>query len=788
MGIADGLLLLIACGVLVAVISPILHRLFGRATGWIIALYPFASTVYLSSLYSAVLKSEHAIESKVEWVPSLGIDFSIYLDGLSLMMSLLVVGIGTLICIYAQGYLDEDENLGTFFTYLILFMVAMLGLVLSGNIITLFIFWEITSITSYLLIGYKNKYESSRNAALQALLITGSGGLVLLAGLVLVGIIGGSFEVAELMNRSDVILSHSLYIPALILVLIGCFTKSAQVPFHTWLPGAMAAPTPVSAYLHSATMVKAGIYLLARLSPMMSDTLGWFYIVTTVGALTMLMGAYLSWQNTDLKKILAYSTISVLGTLVMLLGIGIENHYAVEAMVVFLLAHAFYKGCLFMVAGAVDHATGTRDITQLSGLRKEMPWLFGAATIAALSKAGIPFFLGFIGKELLYEGTLHSYAWVNWLTAAAVISNAMVGASAALVVIKPFLGSEVKPHHIHKPSLALQLGAVVLSALTLLFGLMPGLLDKLTAVAATNILFGPEELHTHLAIWHGIPDPLFPSALLLSVITVTMAIVIYRMRPALLQPLLPLRGDTWGAQNWYQSTLDGFRSLASFSTSILQNGDLRIYLIVIVSGFLLITGGTLLSGGFTLSIEPDFESLGVLEVVAAILIIVSASFATRFESRLAGIAALGGVGLGMSLLFMLLGAPDLAMTQISIETLSVVMIALIMGRLPYYLSEQTMLDRTTTVFISGATGVLVTLLVLFVSSNSAESIVTPFFAQNSYELAHGQNVVNVILVDFRGLDTMGEITVLAVAGIGVYALSHFRRLQKQRSAEMEQES
>ena len=760
----------------------------GRVTGWFVALYPLSATIYLASLYSPILKSEHAIESTIEWVPSLGINFSIYLDGLSLMMSLLVVGIGTLICIYAQGYLDDDENLGTFFTYLILFMVAMLGLVLSGNIITLFIFWEITSITSYLLIGYKNKYESSRNAALQALLITGSGGLVLMAGLVMVGIIGGSFEVAELLNNSDLVLSHPLYLPALILVLIGCFTKSAQVPFHTWLPGAMAAPTPVSAYLHSATMVKAGIYLLARLSPIMADSRGWFYIVTTVGALTMLMGAYLSWQNTDLKKILAYSTISVLGTLVMLLGMGVENHYAVEAMVVFLLAHAFYKGCLFMVAGAVDHAAGTRDITKLSGLRKEMPWLFAAATVAALSKAGIPFFLGFIGKELIYEGTLHSYQWIGWLTTAAVVSNAMVGTAAGLVVIKPFLGNEVKPHHIHKPSWALRLGAIVLSVLTLLFGILPGLLDKLTAKAATNIFFGPEILDTHLLIWHGIPDPWFPSALLLSVITVAMAIVIYRVRPVLLQPLLPLRGDNWGAQNWYQWTLDFMRSTASFSTSILQNGDLRIYLIMIVSGFVLLTGGTLLTGGFTLPIEPDFESLGLLELIAAILIIVSASFATRFESRLAGIAALGGVGLGMSLLFMLLGAPDLAMTQISIETLSVVMIALIMGRLPYYLSDLTMVDRTTTVFISGATGVLVTLLVLFVSSNSAESIVTPFFAENSYDLAHGHNVVNVILVDFRGFDTMGEIVVLAVAGIGVYALSHFRRLQKQQSAETEQEN
>lgn len=780
-------LLLLLGGVLIAALAPLLFRLAKRWTSLIIALYPLAVSGYLASQLPVVLNDHHAIESVVEWVPSLGINLSFYLDGLSLLMGLLISGIGTVIVIYAQGYLDNDENLGTFYTYLLIFMVAMLGLVWSGNLITLFIFWEITSISSYLLIGYKNNYESSRNAALQALLITGSGGLVLLAGLVLVGIMGGSFELAELLSGHQPLGNHPLYMMALPLVLIGAFTKSAQVPFHTWLPGAMAAPTPVSAYLHSATMVKAGIYLLARLSPLLAGTNAWFYGVSLVGAATMLMGAYLSWQNTDLKKILAYSTISVLGTLVMLLGMGADNHYAIEAMVVFLLAHALYKGCLFMVAGAIDHATGTREIDQLAGLRKVMPALFIAATIAALSKAGIPFFLGFIGKELLYEATLHSSALIVFLTGAAVISNAMVGASAGLVIIKPFLGAEVKsPHHPHKPSFALQLGAIVLSVLTLLFGLMPSLLDGLTSVAATNIFFEEKELHAHLAIWHGIPDPLFPSALLLSVLTVALAILIYQARPALLRPLLPLRGDSWGAQNWYQGTLDGMRAMASWSTSLLQNGDLRYYLITIVSGFLLLTGGTLLIGGFTLPIQPDFESLGFLEFVVCILIVVSASFATRFESRLAGIAALGGVGFGMALLFMLLGAPDLAMTQISIETLAVVMIALIMGRLPYYLADMTVLDRTGTVFISGGIGVLVTLLVLFVTSNSADSLLSPYFAQNSYELAHGRNVVNVILVDFRGFDTLGEITVLAVAGVGVYALSHFRRMQRRRSAEMEQ--
>ena len=764
------LLITVLSGFIVAGFAPVVANIRRTLTGWVLALLPLALFVALARYLPAVLSGEVIVES-TDWVPSLGINLDFYLDGLSLMMALLVTGMGVLVFIYGQGYLEDDEHIGKFYLYLTLFMAAMLGLVLAGNVITLFIFWEITSITSYLLIGYKHKYADSRNAALQALLITGSGGLLLLAGLIVIGVMGGSYEFAELLNNGSLI-DQQFYDVALVLVLLGCFTKSAQTPFHTWLPGAMAAPTPVSAYLHSATMVKAGIYLLARLAPLLAGTTAWFYGVSGVGALTMFVGAWLSWQNSDLKKILAYSTISVLGTLVMLLGLSADTEYAVEAVIIFLLAHAFYKGSLFMIAGAIDHSTGTREIHQLGGLRRTMPWLFAAAVVAALSKAGIPYFLGFVGKELAYEATLHAPAGFIWLlTGLAVVSNGMVGAAAGLVIIRPFLGAERSPHGVHKPNFALQLGPLILGVLTLLFGILPGLLDALGQRAALSVFYFEETAADfYLKVWHGLN-----TALILSIITVAIAVTVYALRDRLIAPLAWTRGDRWGAQNWYQWVLDGSRWSAEQITLQLQNGNLRIYLITIVGATIAIVGGTLIGLGLDVPVFVDLREIPIYVTIICLIIILSAAFATRFESRLAGITALGGVGFGMSVLFMLLGAPDLAMTQFSIEVLTVVLIALIMGRLPYYLSNTTMTDQTISFLFAGGMGFMMFAIVLLATSSATDSLVSDWYAANSYPLAQGRNVVNVILVDFRGFDTLGEITVLSVAGIGVFALAKLKK-------------
>jgi multicomponent Na+:H+ antiporter subunit A len=532
----------------------------------------------------------------------------------------------------------------------------------------------------------------------------------------------------------------------------------------------MAAPTPVSAYLHSATMVKAGIYLLARFSPLLANSDAWFYIVSLVGASTMVTGAFLSWQNSDLKRILAYSTISVLGTLTMLLGLGGKNHVAIEAAIIFLIAHALYKGCLFMVAGAIDHEAGTREIDQLRGLRKKMPFTFVAALVAALSKAGIPFFIGFVGKELLYEATLE-VPYLVVFTTLAVVANAMVGTSAALVVLKPFFGNELKsPKLVHEAPFSMWLGPILLSVLTLIFGVFPALLDQFATGASRGI--SAEIKPLHLAIFHfedGIPFPF-----VLSVITVGLATMIYLLRERLLPLVAPLKGDRWGATRWYDASLHGLQLVASTVTKTLQNGNLRRYLAVVLTASIGLVGGTLLTQAEFVITWKDSADILLYEIGLVIIMIIATFMTATFSSRLAAITSLGVVGFSMAVLFILYEAPDLAMTQFAIETLSIVLIALIMGRLPLYSSKASVGDRTASKIIAAAGGLLMTFLVMLTLTVPLNSRVTPDFAARSYDDAHGRNVVNVILVDFRGFDTFGEITVLSIAGIGVYAFSRLR--------------
>nr|MDQ3396786.1 Na(+)/H(+) antiporter subunit A [Deinococcota bacterium] len=423
---------------IVAFLAPWLAAMAGRAVGWLLALLPMSLFVYFLSLVPRVSAGEEIVES-LPWVPALDVSLSFYLDGLSLLFALLISGIGTLIMIYAGGYLKGHPGIGRFYLFILAFMGSMLGLVLTGNLVTLFVFWELTSLTSYLLIGFNHESEASRKAALQALLVTGLGGLVMLAGFVMIALIGGSLEFTTVLGQGDLLREHPLYLAVLLLVLAGAFTKSAQFPFHFWLPSAMEAPTPVSAYLHSATMVKAGVYLLARMSPVLAGTEAWFYIVTTFGAVTMLVGGYLALTKTDLKRVLAYSTVSALGTLVLLLGLA--SPAAATAAIVFLLAHALYKGAFFMLAGAVDHETGTRNILTLGGLRRVMPLTAAIALLAAVSLAGFGPVFSFIAKELLLEAVLEVERARFILLPAVVLAGALFVAVAAIVGIRPFFGA-----------------------------------------------------------------------------------------------------------------------------------------------------------------------------------------------------------------------------------------------------------------------------------------------------------------------------------------------------------
>ncbi|MBW3546209.1 MAG: pH homeostasis protein A, partial [Bacteroidetes bacterium] len=473
------MLIALLTGLIVAIAAPSLHRMAGRHAYIPMLLLPLGIFIYLCTLLPGILSGE-IISLSHAWAPSLGINLDFYLDGLSLLFALLISGFGVLIMAYAGGYLKGDPLLGRFYFYLTLFMVAMLGVVTAGNIFSLFVFWELTSLSSYLLIGYKHSTEASRNSALQALLVTGGGGLALMAGLLLLGSAGGSYTFTELLQAGTGVHEHALYLPALVLICIGAFTKSAQFPFHFWLPNAMAAPTPVSAYLHSATMVKAGIYLLARLTPIMGGTDTWQYTLMVVGGATTVLGAFLALQHQDLKAILAYTTISALGIMVTMTGLGTAP--ALEAMVVFLLAHALYKGTLFMVAGNVDHATGTRKIEQLQGLGKRMLPTAVAGSLAALSMAGILPFFGFIGKELLYEAALEESATRWSMFGITFFSGVIFVAIAFALGYRIFWRRTTAPTPlVHEDTPLLYSPPLLLSGLGLVLGLIP-------AMVATPIL------------------------------------------------------------------------------------------------------------------------------------------------------------------------------------------------------------------------------------------------------------------------------------------------------------
>lgn len=736
-----------------------------RPIGWWIALLPLGLFVYFVQLVDDISAGE-VLHASYKWVPSLQVNFSFYIDGLSLLMALIVSGVGILVSIYAGGYLAGDRRLGLFYLYLMTFMISMLGVATAGNLITLFVFWEITSISSYLLIGYKHEYEKSRKAALKALLVTGSGGLALMAGLILLGSVGDSFEINELMRQRDIVQSHRLYPPLLILILLGAFTKSAQMPFHFWLPGAMEAPAPVSAYLHSATMVKAGVFLLARLHPILAGTDEWYYIVTAVGGTTMLLGGYISLKQTDLKRILAYSTVSALGTLVFLLGLG--TPLAVKGALVFLVVHSLYKGTLFLTSGAIDHETGTREIDHLGGLRHVMPFTFTATILAAVSMAGLPPLLGFISKEVMYESTLEESLLVL-LTGVAVLTNISAVAVAGMVSIRPFFGQKKDlPKHPHEAPLSMWLGPIVLASLGLAAGIFSYDLGKNLIEPASNAVLQKDK-DIKLALWHGINTPL-----LLSVVTVAGGVGVY-----LILDKIRLwadqwdSSDRWGPERWYDHSLTGLLHLAGWQTRHLQNGRLRSYIKVIILVTTSLVGYTLLS---RVRVEgwlrwPDAY---FYEYMIAGIILLATLMAVRTRSRLASVAALGVVGYGVALIFFLFGAPDLAMTQLAIETLVVILFVLVLYRLPTIASYSTTAARTRDAIVALISGGVVTVLILLVSAQPHPMRLTPYFAENSYLLAQGRNVVNVILVDFRGIDTMGEIVVIATAALGVFALLKLR--------------
>ena len=757
------MLVAVLSGFVLALLAPSLCRLNLRWAGALFSLFPAALALWFVSHLDAVAAGE-AVRVSYPWLPALGLQLSFNLDGLGLLFALAITVVGTLIITYAGSYLHGHPSLPRFYLFILMFMASMLGVVLSDNLLALFIFWELTSITSYFLIGFEHQKDTARAAALQALLVTGSGGLALMGGVLLMGQIGGSFEISVLAADSAALQGHRLYPLALALVLAGAFTKSAQVPFHFWLPSAMEAPTPVSAYLHSATMVKAGVYLLARLSPVLGGSDIWLYVVTGFGAATMLASAYQALYQTDLKKILAYSTVSVLGTLTMLIGLG--DKLAIKAAMVFLMAHVLYKAALFMVAGSIDHETGTRDIHHLGGLRKTMPIIGAGAAVGALSMAGLPPFFGFIGKETLYEAVTHGNLLV---TVVAVLTSMLLFAVAWLAGIRPFAGEETHtPKHPHDPPWSMCLGPVFLGCLSVLFGLVPVLPESLLSAAASAVL--AEEAHMHLALWHG-----FNALLALSLATFGLGVLVYWKLDAIKRvTAFALPAARRGPSHGYALWLRFLTWSAVGQTRILQNGYLRLYLATIMTVTAALVWYTFFAQADAVAVTLDWGDIGVHEWVVGLMALVGAIATVRAQTFLRAVMALGVVGYSVALIFVLYGAPDLAMTQFLIETLSLILFVFVFYYMPPFKRFSTRSVILRHAAIASVVGAFFTLLVLVATSVQWHPTISTYFSENSYLLGQGRNIVNVILVDFRGFDTLGEITVLGVAGIGVFSLIRLR--------------
>ena len=724
----------------------------------ILAAWPALLAVLLGNeMRRAVSGGGRLVE--LPWAQSLGLSLSFNLDGLGLLFAILITGIGALIVLYASQYLKGRAHAGRFYASLFGFMGAMLGVVLSDNILTLFVFWELTGFTSYLLIGFEHERAAARRAALQALIVTGAGGLALLAAGVLLVDVSGTTSLSALAAQRGAIVASPFYGAIAGLVLLAAFTKSAQVPFHFWLPNAMEAPTPVSAYLHSATMVKAGVYLIARMTPIVGSTPVWTTVVTVAGATTMVSGAYRAVQETDLKRILAYSTLSALGVLTMLLGVGTSE--AIIAALVYLVAHAAYKGALFLVAGAIDHEAGTRDVSVLSGLRQTMPLTALAGGGAAISMAGVPLSLGFVGKDGAYEALLQASEWYPSLLALMVLASILLGLAGLLAGVLPFRG-EAPTQDVADPAWPLWFPPLLLATTGLLAGIAPSILNGPLSAAATAT--AGRAVDVSLSAWHGVTP-----ALLLSALTLAAVGLAYGAHQT-------LRTRTWKAGYGTEDVYDGAIAVVdAVSRTIappLHSASLRTYVMVIVSTLAVMGGAALLTDP-SLGAAVPHTSITAHDAILVAITIAGAVAATVARSTMAAVLSLGVVGYGVAMTFLAFGAPDLAMTQFSVETLTVLIYVLVFRHFRTLGELSPRFVRARDGVIAIGIGVFITGLLLSIATAATAPQLREYFAGLGPTLGHGRNIVNVILVDFRAFDTLGEITVLATAAIGVRGLLRF---------------
>jgi multicomponent K+:H+ antiporter subunit A len=716
----------------------------------------------------AVMAGE-VVTAGFNWIPAIGLNVTVMLDGLGFFFAFLILGIGLLIITYARYYLSRSDNMGEFFTYLLLFQGAMVGIVLSDNILLLLVFWELTSLSSFLLIGYWKHLPEGRQGARMALTVTGMGGLAMIGGMLILGNIAGSFDLSVILQNKDLIQASPLYLPALILILLGCFTKSAQFPFHFWLPHAMAAPTPVSAYLHSATMVKAGIFLMARMWPVLSGTPEWFILVTGAGLITMCIGGVIALFKHDLKALLAFSTVSQLGLITMLLGTG--TAFGAMAAVFHILNHATFKAALFMSAGIIDHEAHTRDIRLLGGLRKLMPITFVIATLGALSMAGIPFLNGFLSKEMMLEEANHTILFnTPWLVPALAVFGSIFSAAYCFRLIgHTFLGPvrDDYPAKPHDPGFGLWGPPAVLIILVVGIGVAPFLAEPFVKMVTASLLGEAAVVpKSYFKIWHGLVPALY-----MSIAAVVGGLILV----LLFKPLLKIwdAAPRPEAKTIFEAIIAAAVTLSQKFSGGLHTGSFTRYatiftVAVIGAGYYAWTSGTV--GAATRTPQPA----SIVAIAGwAMLFAASLALVLLHRNRLFSLIMIAIVGLMVSVGFVFFSAPDLAMTQLTVEVVTLVLLLLALNFLPNRTPvESTTLRRFRDVIVAGVGGLAATALTYhYLLRDTIAPSISEFHLANSYKGGGGTNVVHVILVDFRGFDTYGEIIVLGIAALLIYALT-----------------
>lgn len=778
------MILLIALPVLCAALLPLAYRAAGDRASWLALAAPLAGLALLAGVGAGVLGG-HVLVWRRPWLESAGLNLSLRLDGLGFAFALLVLGIGLLVCLYARYYLPRSRSTIRFFTLLLLFMGAMLGVVLSENLLQLLVFWEMTSLVSFLLIGFWSYRADARKGARMALTVTGGGGLALLAGVLLLGHIAGSFELSAVLAQAGAVQKHPLYPAVLVLVLLAAFTKSAQFPFHFWLPHAMAAPTPVSSYLHSATMVKAGVFLLARLYPVLDGTGLWFYLVSMTGLATLVVGAAMALLQEDLKGLLAYSTISHLGLITLLFGL--DTQLSTVAALFHIFNHAVFKASLFMAAGIIDHETGTRDLNRLRGLRHYMPHTALLASVASLSMAGVPLLNGFLSKEMFFGETLAqellgSFNWV--IPALATLAGALTVCYSLRFIYGVFFDGRPRPEDLphyppHEPSPYMKIPVEVLVVICLVVGLEPSLsVGALLAAASVATLGGPPPAYS-LSLWHGFNLPLLMSAVSMA----AGSVLFFRRRGVFHRYFVSLQ--PWNARDRFEAAVAWAEGTARAITRALENGSVQRYLACLAAAMVLLPAWAWWQGAAGSAPLAGPLAAGPLDGATAagmaLLALGALGVVASHRHRLTALILLSACGLLVALAFTRFSAPDLALTQLSVEVVTVLLLVLAL----YFMPRSTLAvdaapapgpgRRLRDIAIALAAGGALGGAAYAVLTRPYQSI-GDFFLANAVEGGGGHNVVNVILVDFRGFDTLGEVCVLVVTALAVQALLKGMRL------------